>query len=606
MDRRTSAKDIASSQSQKLFSIASGYYRSGLFEEAEKTYRKLLVDEPRHADALFLLASITHRTGRDEDALELISRAVSCNPDVPEFYCASAQIYASLKRPKEAIAQYAQALSRAPNLTDAHYNLGLLLQEQCRIDEAAGHYMQVVSIAPTHISALNNLGNIYQQKNLFAEAVELYERTLAIDENNAEVYCNLASVRKKLGNLDAAAELLRRAISIRPDFPLAYYNLGLVVQEQGSLAELESLFRKALAQDPTFALAYNALGTTIKEQGRLKEAITQYRRALDCNPEFPEAHYNLGVSLLLDGQLERGWPEFEWRWKTVSKQNARDFKKPQWCGELIPNKVVLLHAEQGLGDTIQFCRLVSLAADRAHVVLEVQRPLLGLLRGLAGVREMVAHGDPLPHFDAHSPLLSLPRALKIGIDQIPAGVPYLMAEPDRVVRWRQAIPRSGFRVGIVWQVNPKSEHLRPRSVPLSYFAALARIPGVRLISLQKTPGLDDLGEFADEIVSLGNFDDGADAFLDTAAVMENLDLIITADTATAHLAGALGRPTWVALRHVPHWVWLTDRCDSPWYPSVKLFRQQHRDDWRPVFASIERDLRLLVGETDGFAAALFN
>ena len=600
MDRRSSApKNITPDKLKHLFSIASGYHRAGLLKEAEKTYRKILAEEPKQADALFLLALIAHQTGRDEHALKLISRAIGCQPDVPAFFCARAQIYASLRRPEEAIAQYVEALTRAPNLADAHYNLGLLLQEQHRIDEAVEHYLQVLSIVPNHVGAFNNLGNIYQQRGLLHDAIRWYERALAVDLNQAETCCNLANVYRKLENLDVAAELFRRAISSRPNFPLAHYSLGLLLQEQGRWAESEGLFRKAVAQNPTFAEAFNALGTTFKEQGRLEEAIAHYRRALDCNPDLPEAHYNLGVSMLLAGQLDRGWPEFEWRWQTVSKQNVRDFGKPQWDGQTLPNKVILVHAEQGLGDTIQFCRFVPMAAERADIVFEVQRPLLGLLRGFPGVRELVAHGDPLPFFEAHCSLLSLPRALKIGIDEIPAEVPYLTAEPQRVVRWQNVIPTSGFRIGIVWQVNPKSETLRRRSIPLSYFGKLARIPGVRLISLQKTPGLDDLGEITEkEILSLGpDFDTGPDAFLDTAAVMENLDLIITADTATAHLAGALGRPTWVALRHVPHWTWLMERHDSPWYPTVRLFRQQQRDNWDTVFDSIERELRILVGES---------
>jgi tetratricopeptide (TPR) repeat protein len=597
MDRRASApKRILPDELKHLFSIASGYHRAGLLKDAKKTYGKILAKEPNHVDSLFLLALIAHQTAQDEQALKLISRAIACKHDVPAFYCAAGQIYTSLKRPQQAIAQYAKALALDPNLADAHLDLGLLLQEQHRLDEAAEHYALVLSITPSHVGACNNLGNIYQQKGQLQDAIRWYERALAIDLNHPEACCNLASANKKLGKFDIAAELFRRAIAVKPDFAVAHYNLGILLQEQGLLAESERLLRTALVQDPNIAEAYNALGTTLKELGMLEDAIAQYQRALDCNPELAEAHYNLGTALLLAGQLEHGWPEFEWRWKTVSKQNVRNFAKRQWHGEAAPDKVVLLHAEQGLGDTIQFCRLAPIAAKRANVVLEVQRPLVGLLRGLRGVSQIVAHGDPLPSFDVHCPLLSLPRALNIKQDKIPADIPYLTAEPERVSHWRKVIPQFGFRIGIVWQVNPKSEVLRRRSIPLSYFVKLARIPGVRLISLQKTPGLDHLGEISDEtVISLGpNFDSGPDAFLDTAAVVENLDLIITADTATAHLAGALGRPTWVILRHVPHWVWLMDRRDSPWYPTVRLFRQQQKDDWDSVFSRIEGELRVLV------------
>ena len=303
--------------------------------------------------------------------------------------------------------------------------------------------------------------------------------------------------------------------------------------------------------------------------------------------------------MLLNGQLQRGWSEYEWRWRSVNKKyKSVNFTQPRWHGEqLSSHKVLLLHAEQGLGDTIQYCRYVSLAAVRARVVLEIPRSLMRLLSSISGVEDIVAIGDALPSFDVHCPLLSLPKTFKTTLYNIPAAVPYLRAESARVSHWRGILGDAGFRVGVVWQVNPKSETELRRSIPLPCFAQLAKFSRVRLISLQKTHGLNQFSELPKgvEIEDLGpDFDSGPDAFLDTAAVMENLDLVITADTAAAHLAGALGRPTWILLRHVPHWTWMLDRDDSPWYPTVRLFRQQRKDDWRDVFSKVENELRLIT------------
>jgi hypothetical protein len=326
----------------------------------------------------------------------------------------------------------------------------------------------------------------------------------------------------------------------------------------------------------------------------LDEAVDCCRRALQLKPDFAEAHKSLGMIWNLRGQFEQGWPEYEWRWK-CKEFTPHIFPQPVWTGESLAGKAILLHAEQGFGDTIQFIRFASiLKRQGATVILGCPNQLLQLLQGFPGVDLLIGENDVLPAFDVHAPLLSLPGILKTTIETIPASIPYFLAKPALLEQWRDRLNKfEGFKIGISWQGNPFFRDDRLRSIPLRCFAHLAEIPGVHLIGLQRGFGIEQVEELRDlfPVADLGNeLDRESGPFMDTAAVMKNLDLVITADTAVAHLAGALGVPTWVALSIAPNWRWMLGRSDSPWYPTLRLFRQKELGNWPAVFEEMKEAL----------------
>ncbi|HMK84627.1 MAG TPA: glycosyltransferase family 9 protein, partial [Steroidobacteraceae bacterium] len=345
------------------------------------------------------------------------------------------------------------------------------------------------------------------------------------------------------------------------------------------------------------------IGIILKRLGRHREAAASFGRALAYKPEDPSARFALAFLYLALGEFALGWPLYEARFDVPALGNpARRFNVPRWNGtRLLAGKTLLVHAEQGLGDVIQFCRyLPLLAAQGASVVFEVMPSLKALLRTLPAAIRLVGRGEPLPPVDYYCPLLSLPLAFNTRLDTIPAQVPYLTAEPRRSAHWMQRLGAlAGLRVGVAWQGNLAVEKLiwaRGRSIPLTALEPLAQLPDVRIVSLQKGPGLEQLRDvpFAERIIDLSaDLDRGPDAFLDTAAVMAGLDLVISSDTSIAHLAGALGRPVWTVLAASPEWRWGLERSDSPWYPTMRLFRQTTDGDWNAVVAAIVEALQNL-------------
>ena len=328
----------------------------------------------------------------------------------------------------------------------------------------------------------------------------------------------------------------------------------------------------------------------MKDQGKLDEAVACYHRALELKPDYADAHLNLSLSSLLTGDFRRGWPEYQWRWKTKRWQQ-RDRPQPLWDGQPLQGRTILLHAEQGLGDTIQFIRYAPLVKQAgATVLVECQQPLVRLLAGCRGVDALIGRGDDLPPYDVQAPLLSLPGIFRTSLQTIPVDVPYLFADPGLIAHWRGELgPIAGARIGIAWRGNPEHRNDRTRSLSLRCFESLAGLPGIRLLSLQKGAGAEQLQEARDHfpVTDLGS---RLEDFMDTAAVLANLDLVIACDTAVAHLAGALGAAVWVALPFVPDWRWLLDRSDSPWYPTMRLFRQRTPGDWAGVFQEIKAEL----------------
>lgn len=481
------------------------------------------------------------------------------------------------------------------------FNEGMELQKAGRAKEAADAFRKALSFNPNHPVICNNLAAVLAATGQLDEAVALYRRSLALDPSMAFAHSNLSDTLMKLGRYDEAVAAATRACSLDPNSPEALNNLGSALVEVGRFDEAVVALQKALAINPDYAYAYSNMGNVLRNLGRLDEALAAFGKAVELAPDAATARKNLGLVLMQKGDYRAGWPEYGHRWVADGRE-PRDYPKPLWKGETLPGKTLLLYAEQGLGDAIQFARFVPhLATPDMRIVLEVHPQLMGLMRSLKGVADIIPVWGATPAFDAFLPLMDVPGVLGLMPDTLPREVPYLAAEPERVARWREKLGAHGFKVGIIWQGFDGTPRKRARSAPLSCFEPLADIEGVRLISLQKLspgtpvdPAINRLG-----VETLGpDFDAGPDAFLDTAAVMECLDLVVTIDTSVAHLAGALARPVWIALNQVADWRWKMQGRNCVWYPTAQLYRQLQDGDWSPVFQDIAADLSRLVASAD--------
>jgi Tfp pilus assembly protein PilF len=468
-----------------------------------------------------------------------------------------------------------------------------------RAREALDCLDRAIALLPTHVEAHLCRGLSLKAAKRPEEALGAFERTIEIQPDYVPGLVNRAGMLRELGRAREALVCSEQALVLQPEFAPAHCNRGLALSDLGRPLEALESYDRALALDPAFAAAHGNRGKILQALDRPQEALAAYQRVISLQPRSAQAHVNAAHTHLILGWFERGWPLYEWRKTLADPMGSRAFKKPLWLGSPdISGKKLLLHWEQGLGDTIQFCRYAKLARTRgAHVTLLVQRNLRRLIQTIGADIEVRTDENSPEEFDFHCPLLSLPLAFGTRLDDIPADAPYLWSEPDRVSRWRERIGDSGFKIGIGWQGNKLSPADRGRSFPLRSFERLAAIPGVRLISLQVGPGREQLREAPSNlrVEDLGkDFDSGTDAFVDSAAAMQCLDLVITSDTAMAHLAGALSRPAWLALQHVPDWRWLRDRADCPWYPAMRLFRQRRPGEWNDVFDSMQSELSPLL------------
>jgi tetratricopeptide (TPR) repeat protein len=500
------------------------------------------------------------------------------------------------RRP-EAIRHLRAALAARPDFAQAHYNLGVALAEENQPADAVRSFRAALALQPRYALAHYALGNVLSAQGQRDEAIACYRQALASKPDCAEAYNNLGLALLDAGRAGEAAVVLRQGARLRPQAAEGHNNLGLALAALGRFAEAEACYERALALNPRYAEAHNNLACALQALGRHEEALASHELALWLQPGSASAHWNRSLALLQMGDYPRGWAEYEWRWRR-DKAVPRRLPGPAWDGRPLEGRTLLIYMEQGLGDQIQFLRYTPLARERVGaVVVECPARLVPLFSTCPGIDRLVPEGSPLPPFDTHAVLLSLPHLLGTTLETIPAAVPYLAADRARMAAWAKALAGvESYRVGIAWQGNPRHPGDRHRSVPLARFAPLARVPGVRLISLQRGPGTEQLRELASRLPVVQLPTDSADdgAFLDTAALLKQLDLVVTVDTAVAHLAGALGVPAWVALPAVPDWRWLLERDDSPWYPTLRLFRQEELGDWPPVFEHMAAELRRRV------------
>jgi tetratricopeptide (TPR) repeat protein len=608
---------------QKAFSAQ----QAGRLGEAAQLCRDMLARDPQQPEAMCLLGLAEIQLGNIERGRACVEEALRLRPDWPEALHNLGHALLNRQKLDEAADCFRRALKGKPGFVAAEYSLGIALHFQGKLDEAAASYRRVLQLKPEHFDAHNNLGVALQSKGQLDEAICSYRRLLELKPDYAEGHNNLGAVLRATGKLDEAIASFRRALQLKPGYAEAHNNLGAALRAQGGPDEAIACYRRALEAKPDYAEAYFNLGVALQHQGKLDEAIAAYRSSLERKPDGADAHYNLGAALhfqrklddagayydtalklrpdypdahhnrsmlsLLLGDFEHGWPEYEWRWQTAQLTEP-DFLQPRWDGGALGSRTILLYVEQGFGDTMQFIRYASLVKKRnplATVVVECEQQTVNLLSHCTGIDRLIGQGDDLPRFDVHSPLLSLPNILKTSLQTIPGDVPYVFAEPKLVSHWRNHLQElSGLRIGINWEGGAgQGEHLK-RNIPLEYFAALAQqVPGIRLISLQKGVPAAELTRLGRPmpIVTLGpDFDTTHGAFVDTAAIMMNLDLVISSDTSIAHLAGSLGVPVWLALTYMSDWRWLLDRNDSPWYPTMRLFRQNQPGNWNTVFSEI--------------------
>ncbi|MDB5335027.1 MAG: hypothetical protein JWN70_646 [Planctomycetaceae bacterium] len=515
----------------QILASAVQHHQACRLDQAAQLYRQILQAEPKQADAWHLLGVASSQAGRHEVAADCINRAIALNPKAAAFYGNLGNVYTSLGKIEDAVNAYQQALQLKPDFVEARLNLGIALKDQ--------------------------------------------------------------------GQLELALASFQQALRQQPENPIAHNHLGVVYREQGKLEVAVDSYRRALQLNPNFADAHNNLANVLNDLGRFEDSIASYRQAIRLKPDYAEAHLSLATVLLLTGKLKEGWAEYEWRF-VCRRPELPEFHKPRWDGSPLNGRTIVLYGEQGFGDKLQFMRYAPLVKARGgRVVVACNKALMPLLSRCAGIDEFVPVPDgDLPPFDVYSPLLSLPGILGTTLETIPAEIPYLFADPELVQAWKEKLSRtSAFKIGIVWQGSKYSQGARGRSIALKQFAPLGKVAGIQLYSLQCGEGIEQIAEMQGQLQIddfEGRLDTQTGPFMDTAAVMRNLDLVITADTSIGHLAGGLGVPVWVAVPFIPDWRWFGDFQTTAWYPNLRLFRQEQIGDWDGVFERIAEELKRQV------------
>ena len=563
------------------------------FDAAEACFRKALAIDPNDIDAGKNLGLALRDQGKRSEAIAALQEAARRRPNDPKTLSALGEMLARGNHsPEEAISILTQAIRLQPNSAGSHSSLGLALRKLKRFAESAACFRRSLAINPSSADTHNALGVSLADQKRFDEAISAFRKALELRPNFAQALNNLGNAYRSLKQYDDAIESYDAALRIDPNFADAHDNRGVALSSQGRFEEAIVSYGRAIAIQPTFAEPPNNQGVALASQGRVEEAIQSYGQAIAAQNDHAEAHYNLGMAYLAIGDFERGWPEYEWRWR-CSNFKRPPFLQPIWSGEDLVGKTIALCPEQGLGDTIQFIRYAPLVQARGGRVIFLCPPIIfPLLKNAPGIDQVVSISENAsPEFDVHAPLLSLPGILGTTMSTIPASVPYLFADDDLVSKWREYLgPSDEFRVGIAWQGSTEHGLDNHRSFRLAEFEPLSRVPGVRLISLQRGHGTEQLAASFD-VLDLGDeFARVSGTFMDTAALMVLMDLVIAPDTSVIHLAGALGRPAYLPLCTLTDWRWLRNRDDSPWYPTLRLFRQETLDCWRPVFDRMAKAL----------------
>jgi len=561
---------------------------------AEDAYRYALEGDAGDSESSFLLGLLLFQQQRYDEAVELLLDAVADNPENPDRYDMLGEAYKAVGRFENAAGAFARALEIRPDHESARIHLGYVRLKQKRYKDSATLFNDALHANPNDVSACLGLACTCSETFQHEMALRLYSLARDLDHSSYVPLYGMGQAYAGLGKFGEAEKYLRKALELSPDNSSLESNLGAVLKEQGKKAEAFLAYQAALAHNPLNATAAFGLGGWYWLDQNYGEAKRWHERAIALEPDAASAHANLAMILLMEGDFCRGWEEYEWRFKISDPAQSvdnRTFHKPLWDGSPFPDRTLLIQSEQGAGDMIQFCRYLPMVkALGGSVVLECAPRLTRLLQDLPGVDQLVPRMvAPQVPFDLYLPLLSIPKFFSDSVDKIPAQIPYLFPEQPLIEETRQRIRGAGLKVGLCWQGNRTYKHDASRSIPLQELLPLFDISGITYFSLQKGEGSEDLHLLPSryEVLDLGAcLDNGGDAFVETAAAMYHLDLVISSDTAIPHLAGALGIPVWVILAHTPEWRWMFDRDDSPWYPTMKLFRQRASGDWKGVIKSV--------------------
>jgi tetratricopeptide (TPR) repeat protein len=597
--------------------------QAGQTDEATRLLAELLKHEPNNADALALTGLAHAHRNENEEAARFMSRALALNPRHAATQFNHANVLRKLERWSDAEQAYARTLALRPDHAEARRQRAHMLAEMKRDAEALAEldrvatdniqtltlraklrfnanresdafddYERIVALDPKNWEAWNNRGILLDKVERYEDALQSYDRALALAPDNGNVQHNRGAVLLCLSRFDEALPLFEHLIATDPDHADNWSCHGVALASVMRLDEALTSFEKGLALDPESLRAGNGKGMALTALGRPSEAIVQYKKVAARHPGNPMTHGNLAFAELVSGNLKDGFANYEWRRKDgpIGK-SQRDYAQPEWTGEDLAGRTLLLHPEQGLGDVVQFARFVPQLAAQGHVILETPPALTTLMRTLDGNPTIVATGDMLPRFDLHAPLMSVAHRLGLTLETIPASVPYLHPDDAKRSAWRQKLaPLKGKRVGICWSGHRIHRNDHARSIALETFAPALDAPNISFVSLQREVRETDEALLRAQPNVTDWMKDVSD-FADTAALIAELDLVVTVDTSVGHVAGALGKPVWILITSAPDWRWLLNRADSPWYPTARLFRQPSIGDWRSVITNVRDALR---------------
>jgi tetratricopeptide (TPR) repeat protein len=570
-------------------------HREGRLSDAETVYRQILLRQPDFHPALHLLGVLASQGNNQPAAIELITKALARDPKQPEYWINLGTAFRRMANPDQAITCYRNALALDPNSEYALNNLGVALRDKGLYVESIAAFKKALAINPRNFEAQNNLGGSYHLAGRHGDAAEALRTAMAMNPGDPTVYNNLAVNLRILGETDEAIPLLREAIQLDPNYADAHNTLSAALMDAGKYDAAMEHAQRAAELNPNLAEALANVAALYQVMGKLDEALESNRKAIAVNPRFAGAYWNLGLIHLLRGNFAEGWPLYEWRLR-VPQLQAPGYPLKRWDGSSLQGKRILLGMEQGLGDTIQFIRYVpQVAALGAKIYLAVQNELVDLIQESIKAERFCLHGEPGPACDFYCPIMSLPLMFKTELDSIPHSVPYLNPSTELAQRWERKMPPTTdkrLRVGLVWAGRPTHRNDRERSIQLSQLAPLIS-ETVLFFNLQK----GDAGKQAKTPparMEILDYSGELENFAETAALIAQLDLVIAVDTAVAHLAGAMGKPVWVLLMTVPDFRWMMDREDSPWYPTMRLFRQKTSGQWSEVIGRVAEALRELT------------
>ena len=594
-------KTAAAGTSEECYQRATALHEIGKPQEAIGWYQKGLAIDTDDERMHFGLGKAFQDIGKVDAAIACYWRTIDLSPNCTPAYFNMGGLFLANDRIAEALEALRKATELEPGFAQAHNNLGVALQGMGRLPEAAASFQQAIRLDPGYLEAHCNAGRALFALERWGEAMVFFRNALTLKPSHVPALHNLGLCFHKQGILDRAEECYQEVLKQHPQHLQAHIDLGNVCLDRGDLDGMVEWYRKALAYTASKTDHLLNISRILQSQERWEEALRCIDESLSYDRQNAEAHFDRGLALLRTGRLDEGWKEYEWRFQRANWQKAYPYRLPgqRWHGSDFPEKTLLVHCEQGFGDTLQFARYLPLVKRRGGtVIFETQTPLCGLFQSFPAVDEVVALSADAPTsrpYDFHVPLLSLPGIFDTRLETIPSDIPYVFADARKTGPWNDRLASDCLRVGIVWAGSVWHVRDSSRSCGLEPFLRLAEIPGVELVGLQKGSAARAALEIPGH-VPLVNFGEDLRDFSDTAGLVSVLDLVISVDTAVVHLAGAMGKPVWVLLPQVADWRWLLGREDSPWYPTLRLFRQGRQEEWAAVFSRVEAELRRVVSD----------